>query len=487
MEKQKRWQGYLILAVIVLTLYNILPTVFYYSQPLRSPIDAPRAAHVGEEVAARVNSLEEGSKEWLAAFCKLLSIQPEAITLDKQDPRFFHVTFAKQGDALLFKRFLPRAGVLIPFVPAQLELLPETNKGSGALAAASNDVLVMRQVGVQIDPQELSNLFHFTAKYDSEKQITPFYRELVHDRVKALALALGSPSQIALEVAHAVASSEETSSDEAIISAAREINEFSRAVKSDTLLAARYYPTLVQSAKGGGDTLAQQLVAKMEALKGRLALQKKELVAAQKEQEKQGYQQDSSQEQTLYLLDKQLTALETASLFIRQNISLFKKNIAPLTANEAVKLLATSVKEDAESKEVVHLQGHNPFVEALVIDWNSDIVTLQFFEDLQKIRHAADAHESEVLVQEKVNQFVFNDILRASRLADEKLKPFNETFAIQLNQLTDANSFLALDLGYVATKQAKYLVDQLNWSSAHPDLTPQAYPILLHQEWKKLP
>ena len=30
MEKQKRWQLVLILTVLLLTLYNILPTVFYY-------------------------------------------------------------------------------------------------------------------------------------------------------------------------------------------------------------------------------------------------------------------------------------------------------------------------------------------------------------------------------------------------------------------------------------------------------------------------
>ena len=34
MEKQKRWQFYLIIAVLVLTLYNILPTIFFYSKPL---------------------------------------------------------------------------------------------------------------------------------------------------------------------------------------------------------------------------------------------------------------------------------------------------------------------------------------------------------------------------------------------------------------------------------------------------------------------
>lgn len=36
MEKQKKWQVWLIIAVMTLTLYNILPTVFYYSKPLKN-------------------------------------------------------------------------------------------------------------------------------------------------------------------------------------------------------------------------------------------------------------------------------------------------------------------------------------------------------------------------------------------------------------------------------------------------------------------
>ena len=46
MEKQKRWQYYLIVAVIFLTIYNILPTVFYYTKPLKSPIDEKKAQSV---------------------------------------------------------------------------------------------------------------------------------------------------------------------------------------------------------------------------------------------------------------------------------------------------------------------------------------------------------------------------------------------------------------------------------------------------------
>ena len=56
MERQKRWQFFLILAVIILTLINILPTVFYYTKPLSQPIDAKRAENVAEAIVERVNN-----------------------------------------------------------------------------------------------------------------------------------------------------------------------------------------------------------------------------------------------------------------------------------------------------------------------------------------------------------------------------------------------------------------------------------------------
>ena len=38
MDKQKKWPLVLILSVVALTIYNILPTIFYYAQPLKSAV-----------------------------------------------------------------------------------------------------------------------------------------------------------------------------------------------------------------------------------------------------------------------------------------------------------------------------------------------------------------------------------------------------------------------------------------------------------------
>jgi len=86
MGKQKKWQLYLIIAVIVLTIYNILPTVFYYSKPLKSPIDDKHSSAIAEQIVTRVNALELQAKEWLDSFCNLLKVKPLSIDVKAEQP-----------------------------------------------------------------------------------------------------------------------------------------------------------------------------------------------------------------------------------------------------------------------------------------------------------------------------------------------------------------------------------------------------------------
>src|SRR5262245_8808159 len=127
MEKQKRWQLFVIIAVFLLTLYNILPTIIFYSKPLKKPIDEKFAMQVAGQISERVNLLEKESLEWIGAFCKLLHLHPKQVVLSKDDPSIINVQFPDEKELKTFVKFLPKAGSLIPFVPAQLSLLDESS------------------------------------------------------------------------------------------------------------------------------------------------------------------------------------------------------------------------------------------------------------------------------------------------------------------------------------------------------------------------
>ena len=195
MEKQKRWQFYLILAVIILTIYNILPTIFYYAHPLREPIDAARSEQVAQGIVERVNALEEDSQEWLWSFAKLLHVKPTSIQAKANDPRLIEVSFSNEHDASLFKKFLPRAGRQIPFVPAQLEVYPNPAD------ADPSKVYVARQISVKLDPTETGSLFHYTPRKDKEGNTPALYKNIVYDRTAQIALGFAGISKTAQQAA----------------------------------------------------------------------------------------------------------------------------------------------------------------------------------------------------------------------------------------------------------------------------------------------
>jgi len=122
MEKQKRWHLVLICIVILLTVYNILPTLFYYSKPLHKPIDQIEATKVAESIAKRIDHLEEDAVSWLKSYVKHIGLKTSSIKLNEQSPSLISLTFTTTEQANTFKRYFPKAGSLIPFVPSQLSL-----------------------------------------------------------------------------------------------------------------------------------------------------------------------------------------------------------------------------------------------------------------------------------------------------------------------------------------------------------------------------
>ena len=472
MEKQKPWQLYLIIAVIVLTLYNILPTIFYYSKPLKEPINSEKAEQVSQEIVERVSSLESDSRAWIESFCKLLGIKPAAVQLDDNDPRLFVVSFNNAHDAALFKRFLPRAGALIPFVPAQLELAP------GASETDPNHVYVTRQIGVRLQNEDIQHLFQFTSKLNEDSSLTDFYKQLVNDRAAQLAIAFGGAGKTAQQAESIVnAPSNDTQNDDLTIAVAKEIVDMEKTFGKNNPIVKRYFASFTQSA-GNKTGLVQQLAARFDTLKSKIQKQQEGLKEEQKKAQEKQIPFDSVQQQMLSVLNNQYQALDAASKLIRENIADFNAGQKPLSLAAVQKSLSENNPQKPEL-QILSLQGRNPFVEALVIDWANDRIELKFYPDIQAIRQSETKTEAANYLKDKINQMVINDIARASRAADESITPYEESFAVTLNQLTNTQSLLALDLGHLAEKQSKHFLDQLKdaWKPAHPDLSREAYPV----------
>ncbi|MGK5593970.1 MAG: protein translocase subunit SecD [Parachlamydiaceae bacterium] len=478
MEKQKRWQFYLILTVILLTLYNILPTVFYYTKPLKAPIDESRATKVAKQIVDRVDVLEQDAIDWLYSFNKLLHLKPEKIELQKDNAGLIRVSYKSKEEADRLKKFLPRAGLLIPFAPSQLELYPQNTD--------TNVVYVSRQVPIHLDKKEVNTLFRYIPKYENEK-ISQGYKDMVYDSTQELALSFGGSNPLAQRIHSILSQENKTANDDALINLAKELVDLEKTFSKNPEILKRFYAGVgqVQSAERKEFSI-QKLIAQLETAQDRANIAKEKLESERKKLNEQKISLDPSQEQVLTMLEGNSKSLASAISLLKKND--FKVAASPLNDKEFQALWKASEEhlKPGESQQTINLNNSNPIVEALIVDWNSDQIILKLFDDIEKLRHTEVTSEASAYQKEKINQYVINEIARAARLADEKIVPHDDTFAVLLSQLPDSQSFLALDLGQVATKQSQVIKEQIaeSFTPAYPDFKQEVYPVRFYSDWK---
>lgn len=484
MEKQKTWQFWLIVAVVFLTVYNILPTIFYYTKPLHQPIDEGRAKEVATGIIDRVNALEEDSQEWLASFSKLIGVKPVSIQLQDNEPQLIKIVFSSDKDAARFKRFIGEAGSLIPFVPAQLSL-DQAREGQ-----LPTEVFVSRRISVHMNPNDVDQYFRFSKKNEADGTPTPQYRSIVYDRAANIALGFSSSNRLAYQIASIAESTNDQLQEETIISTAKEIADAGRILQPYPKIAERWYASLAQGRKLQGEALMQKFVQQLQTTQTKLKAQRE---AAQKQQAQlteSGEFPSGHQQQSLVLLDNQLQALYQAITFVNANMQAFKSAKKSLTLNEILAALRSDEgKVSAQNPvQVLSLKGTDPLVESLAIDWSNDKIVLQFYPDVDALRNKTVLSEGDAIAKEKLNALAFDDMARVSSQSDEQIIPDGETFAVKLNSLNDSQSFLIFDLGNVAKNAGDQVLNQISetWTPLYSDLVRSAYPINNWDNFQKL-
>lgn len=485
MEKQKRWQLYLILTVVILTLYNILPTIFYYSKPLHKPINEKMAKEVALEVVERVNGLENDSKAWLKSFCKLLGVTPLSIEMQNKDPYLIEVSFSKPEEADVFKRFLPRAGALIPFVPAQLEL------DASSRNIDSSKVLVLRRIGLHLDPLEADKLFSYIPRYDEEGYPTEDFKKLVYDRAAQLAVAFGGQSRTGAILAGLAQAPSSSNNEEWVLAIAKDVVDVEQTLGKSSPVLKRYFDNFAQARTAAeSESLVQKYLTRADTIKTRVNSETDALLSEQKQLKEKGQSLSSEKQQQLATLENQRATLEKASAVLRANMAVFKKNLTPITLASAQKLIAISEEQADEEGNIqtLSLEGRNPYIEALVIDWSNDAISTKFYPDVQTILLNDTQNETTAYLKEKLNTLIINDIAKASQLADEKIIPSGLDFSITLDKLNNTTGVLTLNQGYLAKLQNQDLTDQLmaDWNPHHHDLLRGVFPIHDYEAFKKL-
>lgn len=469
MERQKRWQFFLILAVILLTVYNILPTIFYYSNPLKKPIGEKEASSIAQGAIKRVNQLEPFTRSWLKAQSKNIHVKPSSISIDAKDPKIAKVTFKNPKDAAFFAKTLYRAGSLIPFAPAQLSADPRS------FTPDTKEVIVQRKIGVHLDPSQTNAFFQFVPKLSKDGTISPLYRELILDRVLQVALGFGGESENAKILRQIADAPTDDQLNESAVRLARQIVDVENAFGDQNPITQRFFASFTQTTKNK-EGLISAFTARLEKLDQRYAQAIKTLKEEQLKLKESGGFLSSEQQQQLEALESQKGMLEAASLIVRRNASQFQAGLEPLSQDA----IYASLQQSKGPTQAVSIDGRNPFIERIEIQWGKEEIILVLHPDVAAIRGRDAVSEADALQMEKLNQFLFNAIAQVARTTEETISPSLDAFAIQLTEMSNSTGFLRLDLGALAKLQEqtlKTLIDA-SWNRTSKELSKEEYPLV---------
>lgn len=456
MEKVKRWQVVLITCVLVLTLYNVLPTLIYYSKPLSKPINLVTAKKVSKGIHSRVSHMQKDSENWVKSFSKNLRLKPKSIKANPENPALIEVAFNKAEDAKRFSDFLPKAGALIAFAPSQLQVIPNSLDNP-------NKVLIERKIGYSLDKQEFNQLATFSSQYDGNK-LTPLYQNILNNRINSLALALAGPSSHA-EFIHSLNQVKDlTSIKEALLDFSQSLVSFNNTFKNQPKLLKRYFQSFTQ---------LSSITVLNQKLENLLVTFEKE-VGALNEKSKLSTQDKNN----LQLLKSQNKLISEALSIIKKNSSAFNNPSTPITLEELSNIGSQ-----------IDLGNRSAFISSIELNLEKNVLNLKLHEDISTFFKQSKKNSDIELQKEQLKQLVINEIAHLSQLTDEAISPTEIGYSVALNNSEETKSIFALDLSHLAQKDVNSLTKQLqnNWNRSSPEFEKDVFFISDYQNYLSMP
>lgn len=474
MQKGKRWQFWVIIIVIALTIYNILPTVFYYSKPLKKPVDIKKSESISTSIMKRVNVLEQDSISWLKSYCKMLKIKPSYIKGNPNNAQHIDIEFYSIEDANKFKSHIRRSGSLISFVPSQLTI------SDNQLELDTKKLTIQRQIPIRFDIEKVNNFFEFTTKYDDQKNISNLYKEITFDRASEISYAVAGISENAILLDSIIKDPSSYTSKNMIYSLVHSILDFTSIFDQNSPVAARFFASFTQGYFDNPKEAIQILIDSISNLRDETKLEK---TVIKKEEATTKFLSDD-QRQKLYILDKRETALINAENILKNNINKFSKGQSPLTTKEINQKLNDAFKANPSDLVKVDFKSNNPFINQIIVDFENDKIFLTLQKDIVQTQELLKDQKKDLF-----DQLLINEIARLSTRTDEKISFQKDEFAINLHSLENTKSYLILKLSEIAKICSKEIYNTVkeDWNPTHPELASDSFPIYDYETYKKLP
>ena len=458
MEKLKKSHLILILTVVILTIYNVLPTLIYYSKPLSKPINEKQAFQIARQSVDRIDHLQKDSLDWLTSYAKHLGIKPKSIKMVEDNPQLIELSFFRPDQAKKFKALLPRAGAMIPFTSAQLSLAPEANDNP-------TRVIVERRVGSTLNKEQIKDFMSFVPKKEGDAFSTS-YQEIVKDRFAELAVNFSGKAKTAELLSTISDASKRTRFDNELLSTAQDIKSYCTSFGESSPITRRYFQSFSR--------VEPKPARGIEPLVERLEILQKDL------QKKAEGLKDSDEEKEKLQKDQALIAFSLKT--ITRNIKHFNADLTPLSYSEA----RDSISLDKPS---LSLKDSSLFVESMAVDWDKGAIKLKLHPDIEELRSSLVNTREVRLKKEKLGQLIINEVARVSQKSNETISPLESGFEVALNKLEDTEGYLLMDLSYIARQEVDKLKDRIEnfWSPESPEFANGAFPVWDYETYSKLP
>lgn len=467
MGKQRRWQLIGIIAVMLWTAYNVLPTLIYYSRPLERPVDAKMARSIATSIAERVSSLEQEAVAWLHAFCKMVGVSPTKVQVDSKDPAHITLELATEKDAEIVQRFLPRAGMSTPFKPAQLLL------GS----REGRSVQVIRRVGVRLDDPD--RYFRFFEKRDNKNLPTDPYFACARERFVEVASCCSGPSLLVFQVNAAL----RPGGRHEMKAVADELIGWMSMPAPQ--LQSRLLRALFFSQNESPRSRLESLVSSMQQEVGSI---QSELATLQQEQVsiRSVAPENKQKEQELLSLSARLrTAIEY--LNAKKELVGTDPTVVPKTSLFRWVDAQRKKGKSVERYQFVLAERH-PLIHTVALDWTQDQLILQLHDDVVEILNMQQpTSEAHARTQDFVRQLVLNEVARISTETCESFQKEGSLYLAALSQNSSSQGLLSMKLDEIGKEMSSSVLNQISasWEPENLDLHADVYPRFLLAQFKK--
>jgi SecD/SecF fusion protein len=344
-----------------------------------------------------------------------------------------------------FRQFLPRAGSLISFVPAQLDIYDHE--------PTSKTVTVQRRIPLHLDTKKVQNYFQFGSKYDAQGKPTDFYRGIVDDRLIFLGTSTGGTSESASIIQNTVGHLQDPAAQDLLFMLSQNILNFTKIFDENSAIIKRYFASFSQIDVSNQRQFIEQWIGALDRLKDQVRLERISLTQENESLKGDGKYLEAVKQQRLEWLNNRENLLINSTSLIRKHLSAFSSGATPYNFTT----MAAALKESPLTgmQQTISLNSHHPFIESLTVDWDSERIVLNLYPDLQQMKdRLAPGYQ-----RDQLDQLIYNDIASLSRQAGEKIKPFLDKFEIQLSDLPDSNTFIAMRLYNIAKSEAETHAD----------------------------